>query len=401
MTGNSMPEKQRGTMRRLSDDMGTGPAQGAAVEVASADAEGRLRALVADSPAILYAAAADGSFALSVVSDNLGRITGHEPAVALADPGFWLAHVHPDDRAAFGAAPAGDESTCREYRFRFADDTWHWLRDHSRLRRDQSGRPAELTGSWLEIDELRAIRETLAARAQDLDHANAELEQFAYVASHDLREPLRMIASYMGLLVRRYGDRLDDDAREFTTFAREGAERMDRLILDLLEYSRIGRWNRSKAELALGEVADQAACTLDAQVRATGATVEIARGMPTVTASWEEILRLFQDLIGNALKYRDPARKPVVRVSARRDGAFWLVSVADNGLGIEAEHFDRIFLIFQRLHTRDRYEGTGIGLAICKKIVERHGGRLWLESVPGQGSTFSFTLPVQARPDHG
>jgi signal transduction histidine kinase len=397
MNDTSMHEKQRGEMRSLSDDIGPGPAQGGAArpvaEAVAGAAAGRMAALVADSPAILYAARADGSFALTVVSDNFSRITGYDPAEALADPGFWVGRVHPEDLAQVRAALASPETgdvACRDFRFRFADGTWHWLRDRCRLRRDEAGRPVELSGSWLEVGEVRAALDAL-------DRANAELEQFAYVASHDLREPLRMISSYMGLLVRRYGDQLDDDAREFTNFARAGADRMDRLILDLLEYSRVGRWNRTMTELDLGEVADQAACTLDAQVRAAGATVEIARGMPTVVASWEEILRLFQDLIGNALKYRDTGRPPVVRVSARRDGEFWLVSVADNGIGIAAEHFERIFLIFQRLHTRDQFEGTGIGLAIAKKVVERHGGRLWLESVPGQGSTFSFTLP--ARPE--
>jgi len=226
-----------------------------------------------------------------------------------------------------------------------------------------------------------------------LQASNAELEQFAYVASHDLREPLRMVGSYVGLLERRLGPSLDDETRQFIAYAADGARRMDRLILDLLDYSRIGRRGQPMAQVDLGPVLAEAVGNLGVAIADAGAVVEVADGLPTVWGSRGELVRLFQNLIGNAVKYRSPERKPVVGVTVRgRDGGGWVLAVSDNGIGIEQQYFERIFGIFQRLHARNEYEGTGIGLAVCRKIVERHGGRIWLESSPGEGSIFLVTL---------
>ncbi len=228
---------------------------------------------------------------------------------------------------------------------------------------------------------------------EDLARSNAELEQFAYVASHDLREPLRQVSSYMSLLERRCGEKLDADAREFIGFARDGARRMDALILDLLDYSRIGRRDTAPGPVDLASVIAEAKGNLGVALAEAGATVEAVGAMPIVTGSREALVRLFQNLIGNAVKYRDPERPPVVKVTSVWEGGQWVITVTDNGIGIAPEHFDRIFGIFHRLHPQGRFEGTGIGLAICKKIVEYHRGRIWVDSTPGQGSAFHVSLP--------
>ncbi|WP_242442809.1 ATP-binding protein [Magnetospirillum sp. 15-1] len=230
----------------------------------------------------------------------------------------------------------------------------------------------------------------------NLERSNAELEQFAYVASHDLREPLRMISSYLSLLERRYGPSLEGDGLEFLAFARDGARRMDNLVLDLLEFSRIERKGSPIIAMEAEPALRQALRHLSPAIAESASAVAVASGgeSPWVMGDPDQITRLFQNLIGNAVKYRAADRPPRISVSWRRDGAEWEFTVTDNGIGIEPQYFERIFRIFQRLHTPDRYEGTGIGLAICKKIVERHGGRIWVDSVPGEGSAFHFTLPA-------
>lgn len=245
--------------------------------------------------------------------------------------------------------------------------------------------------------ELKDINSRLQRQTNRLERSNADLEQFAYVASHDLQEPLRMISSYAQLIARRYSGRLDEDAEEFIRYMVEGTTRMQAMIHDLLEYSRIGRREDEPNAVDSAAVVDSAGRQLKVLLEETGGRIECGP-LPVVTARPTQFLALMQNLIGNALKYRDPARPPVVSVTAgRRDGE-WLFAVGDNGIGFEPEYADKIFLIFQRLHTRDQYEGSGIGLAICKKIVENHGGRIWVESSLGRGSTFFFTLPADAPP---
>jgi PAS domain S-box-containing protein len=271
------------------------------------------------------------------------------------------------------------------------------------LRRDGSEFPIEIslspvrsgTGELVisiirDISYRKQVEEQLRATAADLARSNAELEQFAYVASHDLQEPLRMVASYTQLLARRYAGKLDHDADEFIGFAVDGAKRMQDLINDLLAYSRVGTRSLEvqpvdTQQLVNGVVADLAATIADAIATVQAQDLPIVRGDPT------QLRQLFQNLITNAVKFRGE-RPPVVRITAERQHQWWQVAVQDNGIGIEPQYLERIFVLFQRLHTRADYPGTGIGLAICKKIVERHGGRIWVESEPGQGTTFWFTL---------
>ncbi len=228
----------------------------------------------------------------------------------------------------------------------------------------------------------------------ELKRSNGELEQFAYVASHDLQEPLRMVASYVTLLQRRYRERLDEKADEYIHFAVDGAQRMQTLIEGLLAYSRIGRRGAEFKVVDLNAVFSAAVSNLSVLIGESGALIT-KDDLPLMCGDETQLVQLFQNLIGNGIKYIRKDVRPQVHVAARADGRSCRFSVKDNGIGIEARFFERIFQIFQRLHTRDEYSGTGIGLALCKRIVERHQGRIWVESAPGQGSTFFFTLPVK------
>jgi signal transduction histidine kinase len=257
---------------------------------------------------------------------------------------------------------------------------------------------AELEGKVADLkraeEELRKAHDELElrvqARTQELARSNAELEQFAYVASHDLQEPLRMIASYVQLLERRYKDKLDSDANDFIGFAVDGAKRMQSLINDLLTYARIGTRGKPFVPVDSGKILGAAIANLKMAIEESGAAVE-HEALPTVSADGTQLMALFQNLVGNAIKFRSTS-PPRVRVAAKHGDGVWTFSVEDNGIGIDPQYWERAFLLFQRLHTRKEYPGTGIGLAVCKKIVERHGGRIWVQSELGRGATFYFTI---------
>ena len=245
---------------------------------------------------------------------------------------------------------------------------------------------AQIAGA---VANAQSIESLLATQAE-LARSNEELEQFAYVASHDLQEPLRMVASYVGLLERRYRGKLDDDADDFIEFAVDGARRMQALLSGLLDLSRVGTRGRelepTESEAALRD----ALINLEQAIADAGAEVS-HEPLPAVLGDRMQLTQLFQNLVSNAVKF-NTSGQPRVAVTAIRAGALWEFAVADNGIGIDPAHFDRIFQVFQRLHTRDVYEGTGIGLSVCRKIVERHGGTIRPESAKGQGTTFRFTL---------
>lgn len=228
----------------------------------------------------------------------------------------------------------------------------------------------------------------------ELERSKKELEEFLYTASHDLQEPLRGVTSFLQLLEGSYQGRLDEKANRYIAFAVDGAKRMQRLLDDLLLYSRLTR-GVEFGPVDTNEVFKRAVSGLAVFVRESQAVVT-SEVLPTVWGDKKKMLQLFQILIANALKFRQPDVPPTVHISARQEAKEWLFSVRDNGIGIQPEYFDRVFKIFQRLHSRDEYPGTGIGLTLCKKIVEIHGGRIWLESVPGEGTIFFFTLAVHA-----
>jgi len=248
--------------------------------------------------------------------------------------------------------------------------------------------------------ELKSLNEELeqrvAERTQELMRSNEELEQFAYVASHDLQEPLRMVGSYMQLIESRYRGKLDADADKFIGFAVDGAKRMQALIRGLLAYSRVGARAKHFGKADCEELFKSAIADLRLAVEESGASITHDR-LPTVNADKTQLTQLFQNLLSNALKFRGQ-EKPQVHVSALQNDHVWTFSIKDNGIGIDPHFFERIFIIFQRLHARGEYPGTGIGLAVCKKIVERHGGKIWVESEPGRGTTFFFTIPTGGPP---
>jgi PAS domain S-box-containing protein len=254
----------------------------------------------------------------------------------------------------------------------------------------------ELIGSvvsFRDVTERQRAEQALAEKARELARSNTELEQFAYVASHDLQEPLRMVSSYTQLLARRYKGKLGSDADDFIAYAVDGAARMQRLIQDLLTYSRVGTKGREFVPADCERLLDQVLGDLKVAIEESGAVVT-RDALPIVRGDETQIGQLLQNLIGNALKFHNQ-ESPRVHVSSKRNGKEWIFSVRDNGIGIDAQYAERIFVIFQRLHRRDEYPGTGIGLAVCKKIVERHGGRIWVESNQEKGATFYFTLPIQ------
>ena len=246
-----------------------------------------------------------------------------------------------------------------------------------------------------ELSAVRAANARLEARTEDLQRSNAELEQFAYVASHDLQEPLRKVASFCQLLQRRYAGQLDEKADQYIEHAVDGAKRMQALINDLLAFSRVGRTAQRRERVSCAVLLAQAWANLGPAVRQSHATIEVG-DLPEVLGEASLLTAVFQNLLSNALKFAG-VQAPRVSVSARRDGGYWLFSFSDNGIGIPAEYAERIFVIFQRLHDRAAYPGTGIGLAMCRKIIEYHGGRIWLDTAVTSGARFCFTLP--ARPE--
>ncbi|MBI2508502.1 MAG: PAS domain S-box protein, partial [Betaproteobacteria bacterium] len=293
-----------------------------------------------------------------------------------------------------------------EKRYLRRDGGTVWTNRTVSLARDDAGQPMYFIRVIEDITQRKqaeaALREAhgaLARKALELTRSNAELEQFAYVASHDLQEPLRMISSYTQLLLRRYGDRLDAEAREFMDFVVDGATRMKQLIEDLLAYSRVGTRGKEFQPVECEGALLKALANLRAAIEASGATVT-HDPLPTVEGDEVQLTQLLQNLVGNALKFKGAEAPRIhVGVAERADG--WEFAVTDNGIGIDPQYFERIFMVFQRLHSKGEYPGTGIGLAICKKVVDRHGGRIRVESRPGHGSTFCFTLPRKGGHAHG
>ncbi len=305
--------------------------------------------------------------------------------------------VFPDQPASWRAIHervlAGAVDRCDQAPFPRADGSVEWLRWEVRPWSGPDGSIGGLIMFTQVITEQKNLELELRRGRAELERSNRELEQFAYVASHDLQEPLRAVIGCVQLLEARLGDRLEAKDRELVRHIVDGGARMQRLILDLLAYSRVGSGMVNAAPLALDEALDEALKNLAQIIADSGATLRRSERLPSVRADRGQMVQLFQNLVGNALKYRDVSRAPVVEIAAASGGEQEVrVMVRDNGIGIEPRHHERIFLIFQRLHSRSEYPGTGLGLALCKKIVERHGGNIGVDSRPGQGSTFFFTL---------
>jgi PAS domain S-box-containing protein len=319
----------------------------------------------------------------------------------------WLCVVHPDDMnqvlTSWREAVAAGNSYSAEFRLRKNDGQYYW---HS-LRAEANSEDADGMTSWVgtisDIDvRVRSSHElenVVLERTQELQAANVELkrsntdlEQFAYIASHDLNEPIRMVSNFTNLLAHKYEEKLDDDAREYIAFISEGAARMQNLVADLLNYSRIGRRDTDVNIVDANEVLDTVKGFLEEKLEIAGAVIK-KTNLPRVKVMGSSLHQVLQNLVENAIKFRG-SELPVIKISAERKKDFWQFRVKDNGIGMNPAYIDKIFIIFQRLHTREKYAGTGIGLAICKKIVEANGGEIWVDTQLGSGSTFYFTFPA-------
>jgi PAS domain S-box-containing protein len=320
----------------------------------------------------------------------------------------WLEQLHPEDRDKtvsdwMEKVKTGSRFDI-EFRIRKSDGIYHWFKTRAVPMRDADGNIIKWFGSNTDFDEIIKAQEQLKVSSKeleqkvkeldiaiiDLKRSNQELEQFAYVASHDLQEPLRMVSSYTQLLERRYKDQLDQDAKDFIFYAVDGANRMQHLINDLLDYSRVTTRGKPFVKLDLSTVLGHAIANLQKKVQETGAMI-VNDDLPFVYGDEVQLVRVFQNLLDNAMKFRgtDPPR---INVTAKTIDDKIQISISDNGIGIDKIYTVRVFTIFQRLHNKIEYPGTGIGLAICKRTVERHGGKIWFESEPGKGTTFIFTL---------
>jgi PAS domain S-box-containing protein len=379
-------------------------------------AERRYRALIEQIPVVTFMAALDETVHELYVSPQIETLLGFSQAEWLDDPFLWYNRLHPDDRERwqneFARTCATGVQFRSEYRLIARDGRVVWVHGECQIIRDEAGQPSFLQGVAYDISETKRAEEALQRlhgdlelivqqRTAELAKANAELirsntdlSQFAYVASHDLQEPLRMMASFAQLLAERYQGKLDADADEFIHFITDGAGRMQRLINDLLLYSRVGKGEIAMAPVNCDTVVAMACQNLQTAITQSKGSVS-ADKLPMVLGNDAQLVQLLQNLVGNAIKFARQDVTPEVRIGAKKQADEWLFWVRDNGIGFDPNHAERIFLIFQRLRPRVEYAGTGIGLAICRKIVERHGGRIWAESAPDKGSTFYFTLPAK------
>ncbi|WP_373181899.1 PhnD/SsuA/transferrin family substrate-binding protein [Halomonas campaniensis] len=355
----------------------------------------------------------DGRRAFPYASDGIEAIYGVVPEAIREDAAPVFAVLASDDMPQVAETIARSERELTLWRATFRanhpEKGTIWVEGIAMPERLEDGSTI-WHGYLRDVTGEHATQQQLMASREALERSNRELEQFAYAASHDLRQPLRMVTSYAQLLERHLAGQLDDDGRTMLHFMRDGAQRMDGMLLSLLDYSRVGRKGQPLQPMALRDALDEALHFLAPEVREAEARVEVTGEWPRVVASPDEMTRLFQNLLSNAIKYRAPGQAPeiTVAVEALPKAAGWQVTIRDNGIGIATDQQRRLFQVFQRLHTREQYAGTGVGLAICRKIVERHGGEIRLES-PGerQGSTVIFTLPAPAEAsslegsDHG
>jgi PAS domain S-box-containing protein len=361
--------------------------------------ETRFRMLLESAPDAMVIVNSEGLIVLSNAKTE--GIFGYSPVELVGQPveilmAPALRDGHMGHRASFAAAP-------RKREMGAGLDLLAQRKDGSLFPVEISLSPLEgedgmsVTAAIRDVTERVAAARQLAEKMTELRQSNDALEQFAHIASHDLQEPLRMVASYVQLLSKRYKGKLDADADEFIGFAVDGTQRMKRLIEDLLVYSRAGRGVMSDKPVRSEQVLLEALYNLRTAIADSGAEVTY-EGLPTIATGELQLVQLFQNLVGNAIKYRGE-RAPRIHVSAQKEvtpeGDEWVFSVADNGIGIEPRYSERVFVIFQRLHGVGEYEGTGIGLAICKRVLQQQGGRIWVESEPGQGSVFHFALPVR------
>lgn len=367
------------------------------------DLDRRSQALLSNAERVAQVGSAiwEPGHSQQVWSDQFHAILGLNPGDVMPSREVFFDRVHPDDRPRLAAAVSaavqgGGNRVVEDFRIIRGDGVERVAQFRAEVARDDDGHAIRVDATIQDITERKRMEDQLDGVVRDLKRSNEELEQFAYVASHDLRQPLRTVRSYLTLIEDSIEDKLDDETREFMDFIRDGVKRMDALITDLLAYSRVGR-RVADGPVDIGRMIDLSLLDLQAEIDETQAVIVVPQSLPVIEGDSGELTRLFQNLIGNALKYRKAEQVPRIVVACRDAGPYWQFSVSDNGIGIPPEHRERAFGIFQRLHGRHEYEGTGIGLAICRKIVERQGGQIWVEGKDSDGATFLFTWPKMRR----
>jgi signal transduction histidine kinase len=323
------------------------------------------------------------------------RIYGIEPGYFEKSYDGWVKLLDPDDaeRAirVFKESLAGSGDYQDIFTIIRGDGEKRYIKSFSKIKRDRSGNPIRTVGLNIDITEQRITEENLQKLNEKLLQSNQELEHFAYVASHDLQEPLRMISSFSQLLEKKYSEKLDQEAHEFIAFIVGGAAHMQHLISDLLDYSRVTRLPGEYKPVDMNCVIKRVLDNLQVKIESCNVVIKTSE-MPVITGDEIRLVRLFQNLIDNAIKFSNTAEHPTIEVECKPGFNSWKFAVKDNGIGLDMKNKEKIFEIFQRLNPRDKYPGTGIGLAICRKIVEQHGGQIWVESEPDKGTTFLFTV---------
>ena len=356
-----------------------------------------LESIINRSPAVVFLWRLDEGWQVEFVSDSVKQF-GYTPEELLSGQVSWDSITYPEDVPRIEAEVAeyfqrGVMEFAQEYRFITKSGKARWIEGLSKGLKDSNGVVTHVQSIILDVTERKRAEEKLQKMLAELQRSNAELEQFAYVSSHDLQEPLRMISSYVKLLSKRYKGKLDAEADEFIAYTVDGAAHMQTMIEDLLAYSRVGTRGEPFKSTDCKATFEQALANLQVAIEESGAVITHDH-LPIVIADASQITQLFQNLISNAIKFSG-GEPPVIHSAAEQRGNEWVFSIRDSGIGIAPEFHERIFLIFQRLHGMQDCPGTGVGLAICKKIVDRHGGRIWVESEPGKGATFHFTIPVR------
>ena len=370
------------------------------------ESEERYRSLVANIPDVVWTT--DGEGNTSFISPNVEQTCGYTPQeICEGGDRVWFGRIHPDDiervQKAYETLLAKGKKYDVEYRIKRKDGRWIWLHDRAIATREEAGRLhadgvfSDITERKQAEEDLKALNESLEQRADELTRSNRELEDFTYVVSHDLKEPLRGIEAFSGFLLEDYADKLDEQGQKYASVLRDSATRMNALIEDLLKLSRIGRTRGEFATVSVESLLQDVRRNLAFALEDKKVDLRIQPDLPTITCQPAHLKQVFDNLISNAIKFNDKPQ-PVVEIACHEDDGTCIFSVRDNGMGIDKRYHEKIFQIFQRLGHREDYEGTGAGLTICKKVVEGHGGRIWLESKVGQGSTFSFSISKNIRP---
>ncbi|QDR79633.1 sensor histidine kinase [Sporomusa termitida] len=357
----------------------------------------RLNFIFNSMPVVIFTLAASEDFKVTFATRNTFEQLGYEAGEFIKHPGLWVECIHSEDmEQVFSCFPQlFDEGRCTfEYRFKRQCGDYIWVQNVLRLiREDGHDAPVEIIGCLSDISERKSTEKQLALKTAELERSNAELEHFAYIASHDLQEPLRAISSYLQLIEKRgCYEAFDEKSKDYFTRVIKGAKRMQAMIDDLLQYSRVVSNKAAFVSCDCNEIVEEAIHNLGVLIKETEARIN-CKPLPVIEGNQNQLLRFFQNMINNGLKFHKENEAPVIDITAEKDGGHWIFSISDNGIGIKKESRDRIFDVFQRLNAKDKYPGTGIGLAVCKKIADNHKGRIWVESELGTGSTFYLAIP--------